>query len=278
MIEAKIIADSDYYGGERLTTMQVKMHRFVLSEFNTHRKFSRNSASSRAIPLEKQLAMVKQNPAMPLEWRREQSGMQAGGVLEGNDLLQAQWLWEGVLADTITIVEKYLHDHPEKETRLHKSWVNRLLEPFMWHTVCVSSTEWENFFRQRCSPLAQPEIKAVADAMKEALNNSYPTLFMGHDIFHTPYVPLNERVEIEEQKYKPEHISVARCARTSYLTQEGVRDLSKDQELYERLLDPGDGPPHWSPFEHVARIPTYDEEIRGNFDGWIQLRQIVGGS
>lgn len=278
MIEAKIIADSDYYGGERLTTMQVKMHRFVLSEFNTHRKFSRNSASSRAIPLEKQLAMVKQNPAMPLEWRREKSGMQAGGVLEGNDLLQAQWVWEGVLNDTITIVEKYLHDHPQKETRLHKSWVNRLLEPFMWHTVCVSSTEWNNFFEQRCSPLAQPEIKAVADEMKKALYHSYPMPVMTPMEFHTPYVELSEHNEIYDRGYYPREISTARCARTSYLTQEGVRDLSKDQELYERLLDPGDGPPHWSPFEHVARMPLPGEKVKGNFDGWIQLRQIVGGS
>ena len=55
LISAEIIADTYCeFTDERVTTMEVTMHRFVLAEFNTHRVFSRNSASSRAIPVRKQ--------------------------------------------------------------------------------------------------------------------------------------------------------------------------------------------------------------------------------
>ena len=67
-------------------------------------------------------------------------------------------------------------------------------------------------------------------------------------------------------------ISVARCARVSYLTHDGKRDYAKDLELYDRLLD-GGANGHWSPFEHVATPAADAAERSGNFVGWEQFRK-----
>jgi thymidylate synthase ThyX len=75
--EARIVADSTNAKGNRLTTMVVVFPRIVLAEFNTHRVFSRNSASSRAIPVEKMIAMVEEQPYVPEEWGSNQKGMPA---------------------------------------------------------------------------------------------------------------------------------------------------------------------------------------------------------
>ena len=92
--EAKIICDSISPDGIRLTTMEVKMHRFILAEMNTHRIFSRNSASSRAIPVKKMLERVKTDPAMPVFWGKNQSGMGASEELSPLEKEEAikQWL------------------------------------------------------------------------------------------------------------------------------------------------------------------------------------------
>ncbi len=264
---ARIILDSISPEGKRLTTMEVTCHRFVLAEFNTHRVFSRNSASSRAIPVEKQLLKVTEYPAWPLEWPSEQPGMQGGVHLQDEDWADAQELFTQVWRDTTVAVQTYLKRHPEKHQRLHKSYINRLLEPFMWHTIIVSSTEWENFFTQRCSPLAQPEIRAVAEDMREALYTSVP-MYTSREQWHLPFIQ-------EDEKHLPLddliRVSVARCARVSYLTHDGVRDINVDIDLYNKLVTAD--PPHWSPLEHVA-TPMWLSS--GNFEGWEQLRHIVG--
>ena len=83
---AKIIADSISETGERLTTVQVKFHRYILSEVNTHRVFSRNYSSSRAIPISKLIEQVRKDPAMPVYWGKNKAGMQAEQKLSGDDL------------------------------------------------------------------------------------------------------------------------------------------------------------------------------------------------
>lgn len=270
MVEAKVITDSVNELGDRLTTLQVVCHRFVLAEFNTHRVFSRNSASSRAIPVTKQLERIRYEPARPLEWPAEQPGMQGGSELTGKDLEDAQFLWD-LAGDFVTdLVEGYLETHPEKSSRLHKSLINRLLEPFMWHTICVSSTEWENFFAQRCSPLAQPEIRSAAEAMRRAIEQSTPRE-LDEEEWHLPYMDEEDIVECDARGFDQRFVSAARCARTSYLTQEGTRDLAEDVKLFERLRNPGEGPPHASPLEHVATPDIYGDGV-GNFKGWHQLR------
>lgn len=258
---AKIVADSISPNEDRLTTMEVVMHRFVLAEFNTHRVFSRNSASSRAIPIEKRMSAVLNDCAFPLKWGRNQKGMQAEEELSFEESCKARGLWERAATNAVLIAQEL------RELGLHKQVTNRLLEPFLWHTVVVSSTEWDNFFTQRCSPLAQPEIRQTAEAMREALRASKPQL-VSYGEYHLPYVQDDEK---SLDLLKQVKFSVARCARVSYLTHDGVRSHEKDFELYERLRSAS--PPHASPFEHVARPSNL---ATGNFKGWLQLRHEVG--
>ena len=266
-----MILDSISPMKDRLTTLELCFWRPMLSEFNTHRSHSRNSASSRAIPVEKQLRKVIEFPAFPIKWAAEQPGMQGGGELEGADLFEAQELFALIHEETVFLVEQYLANHPEKSTRLHKSLLNRLLEPFMWHTVIATATQdgWENFFKLRSSystELAQPEIMAVADLAYDAYYASTPTL-LDYGQWHTPYITEDEEeLELEERK----KISVGRCARVSYLTHDGIRDIVEDINLAMKLWEAF--PRHDSPFEHVATPSQW--QTTGNFNGWDQLRHI----
>lgn len=286
--KAKIIQDSINLDGHRLTTMEVMMHRFVLAEFNTHRVLSRNSASSRAIPVKKTMDRVMAHPAIPVHWGSEIPGMQSGDSLTGNDLDTAHVLW-GDAKRMMVMRANSLSD-----LGLHKSLCNRLLEPFMWHTAIVSATEWDNFFWQRCHPDAQPEIKEAADAMQLAYFSSTPKV-MGHGEWHMPYLRAEDWEDarnylLDDTKPMPSHleilkllkkVSVARCARVSYLTQDGHRSISADLDLFDRLELSG----HWSPFEHVA-TPKRGEKVVtshgatevfygcGNYIGWQQYRKL----
>lgn len=259
---AKVICDSVSDDGHRLTTLEVTMHRFVLAEFNTHRVFSRNSASSRAIPVRKIIDRVLTDPAVPLSWPSEKSGMQGGEPLSGDHAQAAEEMWLSARDEAVAAARRLM------DLGVHKSIANRLLEPFMWHTVIVSATNWDNFWGLRLSPLAQREISAAAFAMKSAYDKSQPQpLTQGE--WHLPYLRPDERDMSLDVKMK---VSAARCARVSYLTHDGIRDVAKDLELYDRLTTTT--PPHASPLEHVATpCPPCDDHCHlGNFTGWDQLR------
>lgn len=260
---ATVIADSVSPAGVRLTTIEVTLHRFVLAELNTHRVFSRNSASSRAIPVRKQLARVLEDPALPVEFGQNQRGMQAGDALAGDDERAALEAWLQARDQAVEAVEQL------QELGVHKQVTNRLLEPFMWHTVIVTATEWDGFWEQRCSPLAQPEIMVAAEAMREAFDTSTPAE-VARGGWHTPYLR-DEDGDLDDETAR--QVSAARCARVSYLTHDGRRDIDKDIELYERLVSAR--PPHWSPLEHVATPAEPDEAPLGNFRAWRQLRHSV---
>lgn len=259
MIYAKVIADSVSPSGSRLTTIEAQFHRFILAEVNTHRAFSRNSASSRAIPTKKLIEQVRTNPALPLEFGTNKPGMQAGPEVADPFLMTAHWNYaaQGSAARAELL----------SEYGVHKQVVNRMLEPFMWHKAIITSTEagWTNFFNQRISPLAQPEINALALAIKNAMVLSTPTL-LSYGQWHTPYVSEGLTGATARK------VSAARCARVSYLTHDGKHDIDKDLELYEKLVTAD--PPHWSPLEHVA-IAAYTFEFPvGNLDDWTQLRHL----
>lgn len=261
-VEAKVICDSLGSTGTRLTTVEVKLHRFVLAELNTHRMFSRNSASSRAIPVEKMIQRAIEDPAIPLHWGQNQKGMQANEELPGEAVVECRREWLYARNDAVNAVRKLIN------LGLHKQVANRLLEPFMWHTVIISATEWDNFFAQRCHAAAQPEMRAAAEAIRAVIEASNP-VEVG-DGWHLPYVSENEGLSIELAK----KISVARCARVSCLTQDGVRDTRLDLELHDRLASAA--PPHASPFEHVATPAPLSDHLPGNFRGWMQLRHRMG--
>jgi hypothetical protein len=259
---ARVIADSITPHGHRLTTFVASMHRWVLAEFNTHRALSRNSASSRAIPVMKTLTLLAEQPVHPLSWPQERKGMQGGDELHPLARATARRIWQGARDAAVT------HAEALWELGVHKSVVNRILEPFLPHTVIVSATDWDGFWAQRCSPLAQPEIRAVAEAMHAAHLKStpVPVNFGG---WHLPYIS-DELVDLGLATARK--VSAARCARVSYLTHDGRRDISADLDLYDRLVTAD--PPHASPLEHVA-TPSLASTNPGNFTGWMQLRHQV---
>lgn len=255
---AVIIADSTYRDGVRLTTMEVRFHRFMLPQFNSHRVFSRNSSSSRAIPVSRQLSNLSDGQAEPLAWPSEQRGMQGGSALE--DPATVRTIWQDI--------SRVAYDGAAQlqAAGLHKSVTNRVLEPFMWHTSVVTSTAWANFFLQRDSELAQPEVQALAKAMADARDCSTPRELEPGE-WHLPYVTDQDVTEDGLQfddyyDYLP-RISAARCARTSYLTHDGKSDLSADLKLFDKLVSAD--PPHWSPLEHVA-TPWAENKAHGELN------------
>lgn len=157
-ISAKIVADSINQQGDRITTMEVVFPRMILAEFNTHRLFSRNSASSRAIPFKKMVEMVKTNPFIPIAWQTDHSGMQGTEYITDVDHLRItieDWLKARDAA--VEAAEKLnsgfedeLSDNEVRIDKVTKQLCNRLLEPFMYHKVLVTFTESENFFNLRC--------------------------------------------------------------------------------------------------------------------------------
>lgn len=257
---ARVLLDSVGPTGVRLTTLEVTFPRFVLAEFNTHRVFSRNSASSRAIPTSKLIERVERDPVLPLEWGRNKAGMSASDVLTPAEEDEAKRIWLDARDAAVAHARRLL------ALKVHKQELNRVLEPFLWHAVIVTATEWENFFELRCAAAAQPEIRAAATAMRDAIAASKP-FAVAAGAWHLPLVQPDERaLALELQK----QISAARCARVSYLTHEGRREIEKDLELYERLKTQR----HLSPFEHVA-TPAGDLAFHANFRAWQQMRAEV---
>jgi thymidylate synthase ThyX len=337
---AKILLDSISETGKRLTTFEVTFPRIVLAEFNTHRMFSRNSASSRAIPFSKQLKRVMEDPFIPERFPINGKGMQPGGYYEPTsiDHQKATEVWlkardqvieqaKKLVGEDYAWLEDSKHDfvgggYP-RYLHVHKQIANRLLEPFQWHTVIVTATEFDNFFKLRTHTDAQAEIKTIADLMykhyhfKDSGYAEYQPKLLKSGEWHLPLVSNEDISHVSHylgygDKYLTwnhytdalgkiaeefleilKQISVARCARVSYLTHDGIRDIVKDLELFERLKTSG----HFSPFEHVAQPSFYivgDPENaardysrgysrsldnkyfdlrNGNFVGWRQMRQ-----
>lgn len=290
-IEAKIICDSVGPNGVRLTTYVLKYPRFIHSEFMTHRMFSRNASSSRAIPFEKQVDMILADPAMPLEFRENKKGMQAGEALADQDKCKKIWLeaMQRAVEQAYALADK----------GVHKQYVNRILEPFAHISVVLTATEYSNFFALRHHSMAQPEIAELARQMWEAYKTNAPKRLSTYQ-WHLPFVTkedfVNVRKELglgvialdeafervtESMYHKLIKISVARCARVSYNNHDGTNSTyEQDCALYDRLL--GSQPIHASPAEHQAQTRSAfvdPEDIKndwiGNFRGWTQYRKLL---
>jgi thymidylate synthase ThyX len=213
------------------------------------------------VPTEKLIEEVLTDPAIPISWGSNKPGMQAGKKLGKKISERCKEEWRFASEDATYRAVDLLNKG------VHKEVVNRLLDPFLWQHMLISSTEWDNFFEQRISPLAQPETKALASAIKKAIRESKPKR-LGFNEWHTPYVTAKEEPDVEIRKM----VSVARCARVSYKPFDSKKkDIAKDLELYNKLRDAK--PPHWSPFEHVATPSLFAP--RGNFTGWEQERGLL---
>lgn len=172
MINAKVVADSKNDFGNRITTMVVTMPRIILAEFNTHRMLSKNSASSRAIPFEKMVKSVEENPFIPIAWQKDHKGMQGDQYLDEERSSNAESNWRKaaqIRCEEARLI--YANYFDDEESRVTKQLVNRLLEPFMYHTVIVTATEWENFFALRC-PRYVNELGGIWRSKKDYLSTN----------------------------------------------------------------------------------------------------------
>jgi thymidylate synthase ThyX len=276
-IEAKIIADSKSIRGERLTTFLLTFPRIILAEFNTHRMFSRNSASSRAIPFAKMVESVETNPFIPIAWQKDHKGMQGTEYFNKEEGAIKTLLWLNA-RDKAVDSAKGLSEHG-----VTKQLCNRILEPYMWHTVICTATDYENFFKLRDHEAAEIHIQELARRMKEAMSNSTPKILHVGE-WHIPFGDeinkMNDNWAVWGDLTKKEtklKIATARCARVSYTTVGSTSSNShtSDIELYNRLLESG----HMSPFEHCAQVM---EDTRHcwkpysrNFKGFMQYREII---
>lgn len=267
-IYAKMIADSVSPVGKRICTLELQYPRFIHGEVMTHRVFSRNAMSSRAIPVAKMIEQVRNNPALPVHWGANQPGMQARQELEGESLAESREMWFQAAEAAADFAEKMT------TLGLHKQVANRILEPFQWMRTLVTATEWDNFFALRMHPDAQPEFQSLAVKMFDAMSESIPAgrVHNGPDSWHLPYVRDDERGLYRDDVLL--RLSTARCARVSYLTHDGeLPDIDKDLELYDRLV--GSTPIHASPCEHQAKPLVFGTDVSRNFRGWKQHREMV---
>jgi hypothetical protein len=215
--------------------------------------FSRNSASSRAIPTSKILEMIKEDPTMPIYWGKNKKGMSASKEIE--DKTSAASLWLNARDEVILYATKLY------ELGLHKQIANRILEPWQYITVICTATEWSNFYGLRRHADAQPEIHYLADLMFDAHKKSKPV----NRAWHIPYIQDDEQGLSTDIKCE---IGTARCARVSFLTHNGTRDIDKDRALYQRLMT-GSGVGHW----------CYDEQTEVMTDcGWKYWKDITNKS
>lgn len=260
-ITAKVIADSISVDGKRITTLLLSYPRFIHAEMMTHRVFSRNASSSRAIPVMAIIKNVTHDMAAPIHWGANQPGMQANSELTGWRLKAAKIVWNAVGKISV------LGAKTLAKLGAHKQIANRILEPYAHINVLVTSTEWDNFFNLRIHAAAQPEIKSVAEAMKQVMDWSIP-LRLTEGQWHTPFVEPYMYTDFTVRERNM--ISAARCARLSYTPfGEPKRNTEKDLILAQSLWEEQ----HLSPFEHQA---TPKEGWNANFNGWQSFRNLEG--
>lgn len=291
-ITAKIICDSISNKGDRMTTMEIEYPRFILAELNTHRMLSKNSASSRAIPVE---AMKNYLSAAPVYWGKNQSGMQAKEELSPALIDKAQLMWTRAKECAVSFSSALAG------IGVHKQITNRVTEPWMMMKTVISGTEWANFFHLRDHEDAQPEIRYLAKQMHQAMLNSHPRLLKPGE-WHLPYVTtrLDKLDNIyyldsdgsELQLRDAQIISASCCAQVSYRKNDD--SIDKAIKIYLQLIE--SEPAHASPVEHqatpisykstcafepetwqegVSHVSANGELWSGNLKGWIQHRKII---
>lgn len=261
MFKAEVIAASRNTFGNRITTMLVTFPRMILAELNTHRMLSKNSASSRAIPLAKMIKAVEENPFIPIEWQRNHKGMQGTELVNEDDAWHCKNTWL-VARDHAVYQAKLLGERYD----VTKQLCNRLLEPFMWHTVLVTATEWENFFALRAHKDAEIHMQKLAYLMLDAYNNAHVEQLQPGQ-WHVPF-SYASGTPIADAYLK---VATARAAQTSYtIVGEDEKPSSWEKliQLHDEKLVPSG---HWSPFEHCARaINSIEHDTKGHNLIWNQ--------
>lgn len=291
LISVELIKDSfNPQFNSRITTMVLEYPRIIHSELMTHRVFSRNASSSRAIPVSKAIEQVQNNPAMPVRFGKNQAGMQDAGEYEQSNAVKSLWVESAKSACSFASVMN--------DMKAHKQVINRILEPYQFIRVCVTSTNWNNWFNLRNHPDADPTIHALAKTMLNAYHG-IPAKVLRPGQWHIPFV--EEVTNDYSQKFYDDKgviltleealkISSSCAAQTSYRKLDS--SLDKAEDIYKKLIE--SKPCHASPVEHQAMaIATVDNPMdyfkvkgvthidrngtpwSGNFHGFVQNRQLI---
>lgn len=257
IVNVKILADSlNTATGDRLTTFLLpRFPKCLMAQIGTHRILSKNSASSRAIPIKKVIENILADPYIPT-FTRNVKGMQGVDDLSVKQIDDALHVWMRAMHEAIVNAQRFM------EIGVHKQECNRTIEPYMRVPIIVSATDWNNFFNLRTKADVQPDFRDTAREMFTLYNSSTPKELPSHG-WHLPFVDWHSTVDLKSAL----KISTARCARVSYLNHYGLIDLEADYSLHDRLLEDA----HSSPFEHSARALPESTPCR-NFKGWMQYR------
>lgn len=300
-IGAKVLADSSS-NGKRITSFELEYPRYIHSEVMTHRLFSRNAASSRAIPVKKKLSMIWNDPVIPIKWGKNKPGMQSSDVITGWKASVMKFAWK--IASKLSCVSAW----SLMKLGLHKQWAGRILEPFEKYKVVLTATEFENWFWLRDHEDAQPEIRELARVMKVAQEKSSPNELHAGE-WHLPYIETTIDITPKERHVKyfvqgeevdletARKVSASCCAQVSYRVLNST--VEKAVAIYDKLIT--SVPVHASPTEHQATPMEYPEVHNliantmkktfgqegtthigrngkvwsGNLQGWIQFRQLI---
>lgn len=288
-ITATVVADSISGTGIRMTTLEIEYPRFILAEVNTHRMLSKNSASSRAIPIERMLENIQNNPAEPVHWGKNQAGMQAAEELNEEERIKARYVWNAAKEMAVAHSRVLAED-----CKAHKQIANRITEPFQMMKSVISGTEWANFFHLRDHEAAQPEFRELAICVRQAMEESKP-YYLDSGEWHLPYVSRDSVLSIKNAIA----VSVSCCAQVSYRRSDD--SLEKAEQLVARLI--ATDPKHASPTEHqatpmqcvyvgrsgarsniedfwrselgVTHMARDGSLWSGNLKGWIQYRKLI---
>ena len=278
--------------GKEIFTMVLQYPRAIHAQLLTHSVFSKNSSSTRAVPLEAAIKQILENPAKVI-WTANQAGMQGEVVTDTTQLYDAHFTQDDAMHNAIDSAREHA------KNGIHKQNAGRLLEPFQNIKIVLTATEWENWDWLRIHEDAQGEIAELAQAMKEARDNA-DIMELGEGEWHVPFVDRERGAETGDLYYTVEGwqvtakeakaISVSVCAQTSY--RKADYSLDKAKKMTGMLVN--GHKVHASPFEHQATIIPYFEwsatcewpegvtHMRrdyefgsGNFVGWVQHRQLI---
>lgn len=310
--EVELVADSQSKSGLPIRTFVLTYPRFIHGEVMTHRLFSRNAMSSRAIPVEKMIENIQENYAYPAHWGKNQPGMQAKEEHNEPVTIDLDWLvgglsytvsreeaWQESMQLAISVAKGYAN------AGYHKQIVNRLLEPYQMMRTVMTSTELDNWYWLRNHEDAQPEIKILAGLMLECQNKSTPKVLSNFE-WHTPFYMNGVWSASSDDGLRDMYghtlqealkISSSCSAQASF--RKADESIEKAERVWDRLVD--SEPVHASPFEHQAKPMNYctiseamflsdkieplekgvthydinDNLWSGNFKGWIQHRQLI---
>jgi hypothetical protein len=296
-IQASLIKHSTHgVTGREILTYVVDFNRFFLAEVNTHRALTKSGASSRAIPLAAMIDTIRNAPAMPVYWGKNEPGMKARAELEPNVKEQAEQIWLDAIKDAIK------HANRMGEIGAHKQLANRITELGMMQRMVITGTDWNNFFWLRDHPDAQPEFRELSRVMFEAKNQSVPDILYPGE-WHTPFVH-TQRDLLDKWSYFDSNlqeidvdvakkISASCCAQASFRKSDD--SIEKANKIFDMLhLGSDTEPSHASPTEHQASPMETSFDMNdewpegithmardkktffsGNLREWIQYRQLI---